>query len=159
MVSDNEISEGYKMISRKVLDGLFAKALEAAGAAYAPYSKIMVGAAILANDGRVFTGANVENASYGLSICAERTAGVSAVVAGARSWLGIAIAFVNGRAAPPCGACCQFLAEFAAYELAVAWGRSGNYESASLGALFPHAYRLVGDQSKPSTRQNDLRSS
>jgi cytidine deaminase len=130
------------MIPREVLDRLFVKAVEAARTAYAPYSGTMVGAALLTSDGRIFTGANVENASYGLSVCAERSAGISAVVAGARSWEAIAIAFVKGRAGPPCGACCQFLAEFASDDLTVMWGGEGGpCETALLGLLFPKAYK------------------
>jgi len=79
--------------------------------AYAPYSKYKVGAAIMVEDGRVFTGVNVENASYGLSICAERTAVFKAVSEGARKILAVAIC--TATAGSPCGACRQVLVEFA----------------------------------------------
>ena len=78
--------------------------------AYAPYSKFLVGAAVLTEDGSVFTGTNVENASYGLSICAERIAAGGAVAAGHRQITAVAIA--TKGATSPCGACRQFLAEF-----------------------------------------------
>jgi len=81
--------------------------------AYAPYSKFHVGAAILASDGtaqQTFTGCNVENASYGLAICAERAAACAAVAAGFRTFLGVAVA--ASPLASPCGACRQFLFEF-----------------------------------------------
>ena len=78
--------------------------------AYAPYSKYNVGAAILVEDGRVFTGVNVENVSYGLSICAERTAVFKAVSEGARKILAVAIC--TATAGSPCGACRQVLVEF-----------------------------------------------
>src|SRR5436309_1224300 len=85
------------------------RAVEALARAYSPYSKVRVGAALLAGDGRVFTGCNVESASYGLTCCAERTALVKAVSEGARSFRAIAIATDRRKAVMPCGACRQML--------------------------------------------------
>jgi cytidine deaminase len=79
--------------------------------AHAPYSKFQVGAAILTKSGKLFSGCNVENASYGLTICAERSAAVSAVAAGEKDWVAIAVATPGGHS--PCGACRQVLVEFA----------------------------------------------
>ncbi|XP_023344706.1 cytidine deaminase [Eurytemora carolleeae] len=80
---------------------------------YSPYSKFKVGAAILCSDGIVVTGCNIENASYGLSICAERTALVKAVSEGRKEFKGIAIAAdIQNEFVGPCGACRQFMAEF-----------------------------------------------
>lgn len=89
---------------------LVESALSVRKQAYAPYSKFLVGAALLTEDGTVFTGTNVENASYGLTICAERVAACSAVAAGHRKIKAVAVATAGG--ASPCGACRQFLAEF-----------------------------------------------
>lgn len=89
---------------------LIPAAISARQNAYAPYSKFLVGAAVLTEDGTVFTGTNVENASYGLTICAERIAAGAAVAAGHRQIKAVAVA--TKGAASPCGACRQFLAEF-----------------------------------------------
>jgi len=92
---------------------LLERAREARAAAYAPYSRFPVGAALLAADGRVFTGVNVENASYGLSNCAERTAVFKAVSEGVREFAAVAVAGPDdGVECSPCGACRQVLFEF-----------------------------------------------
>jgi cytidine deaminase len=93
---------------------LFRQARAAMKHAYAPYSHFHVGAAILLHDGRIFTGCNVENASYGLTICAERSAVFAAVAASPKKPEIMAVAVVNHRGVPcsPCGACRQVLAEF-----------------------------------------------
>lgn len=92
-------------------DRLVAEAREAASRAYAPYSKFAVGAALLGASGRIYTGCNVENASYGLTICAERVAVFHAVSQGERQFLAMGLS-VPG-AGSPCGACRQVLHEFA----------------------------------------------
>lgn len=81
--------------------------------AYCPYSKFQVGAALLCNDGTIFTGCNVENVSYGISICAERTAIVKAISSGNKNFKTIVVAADNGDTfVSPCGSCRQFIAEF-----------------------------------------------
>ncbi len=91
-------------------DELIAAACDVRQRAYAEYSKFLVGAAIRATSGEIFIGCNVENASYGLTICAERAAVFAAVAAGQRQFDAVAIATSGGH--PPCGACRQVLAEF-----------------------------------------------
>lgn len=98
---------------------LMRQAVRAAAASYSPYSHFSVGAAVLTSTGHTFTGTNVENASYGLTVCAERAAVFAAIAAGERRLRAVAVAAGRGRAAPPCGACLQVLAEFAGTELVV----------------------------------------
>jgi len=99
------------MVTDAQRDALIAVACEARGFAYAPYSEYRVGAAILTEEGRVFSGANVENAAYGSSMCAERTAVFKAVSEGARRIAAVAVCTANGGS--PCGSCRQVLVEFA----------------------------------------------
>jgi cytidine deaminase len=122
-------------------DELVALAAQARRHAYAPYSHFAVGAALLAKSGRVYTGANVENASYGLSVCAERVAVWKAVAEGERAFTTIAVVTENGVS--PCGACRQVLAEFAGDPqslrliVADAQGRRRTY---TLAELLPEAF-------------------
>ncbi|OGV64959.1 MAG: cytidine deaminase [Lentisphaerae bacterium RIFOXYA12_FULL_48_11] len=91
---------------------LLTDARTAANCAYAPYSKYRVGAALLTADDTIFTGCNVENSSYGLTICAERVAIFSAISAGKRKFKALAIVSKGKKSPSPCGACRQVLAEF-----------------------------------------------
>ncbi len=114
-------------------------------AAYAPYSRFAVGAAVRAGAGRIVAAANVENASYGLTICAERAAVCAAVAAG---WRRLdAVAIVTGGPAPvlPCGACLQVLAEFAGPDLLILSATARDMAHplrTRLGELLPRAFRL-----------------
>jgi cytidine deaminase len=108
-------------------------------AAYAPYSKFSVGAALLSRDGRMFTGANVENASYGLSMCAERAALYSAVAQGVRTFDAIAVAGPDGVVTLPCGACRQVLYEFAP-QLRVIYRDHSEIKILTLMQLLPEAF-------------------
>ncbi len=117
---------------------LLALARYAMEKSYSPYSGFAVGAALLCEDGRVFQGCNVENASYGMTMCAERTAVFKAVSEGERSFTAIAIAS-SGSAPWPCGACRQVLNEFAPrIRVLVTW--DGHTEEAPLSALLPHGF-------------------
>lgn len=113
----------------------------AMGRAYVPYSNFPVGAAILFEGGRTVTGCNVENASYGLSICAERTAMVRAIAEGAGRPVAIAIAGRDDVSCPPCGACRQFLAEFAP-EMDVILSSGGELKVMKLSSLLPETFVL-----------------
>ena len=125
---------------------LLETAAKAAENAYAPYSNFKVGAALLCADGEVFTGCNVENASYGLTNCAERTAIFSAVATGRRDFVSMAIV-ADGKSVPyPCGACRQVLSEFCREEFSVYVANTGqleNYEVACLTDLLPHRFKLI----------------
>jgi cytidine deaminase len=108
--------------------------------AYAPYSRFRVGAAVRAG-GRTHSAANVENASYGLTLCAERAAVAAAVARGARRIEAIAVASGTSPPTPPCGMCLQTLAEFAGPELPVILsGPRGALVRTTLGALLPRAF-------------------
>jgi cytidine deaminase len=120
-------------------DDLLERAKEVRENAYAPYSRFTVGAAIVTDDGAVFTGANVENASYGLGICAERSAAVAAVAAGYRDFRAIAIAGPETTETAPCGACRQFLNEFNP-QLDVAFTTPQGVTLTTLDKLLPDAF-------------------
>ena len=99
-------------IDESTVTELMKEAHKARDRAYAPYSRFNVGAALLFDDGIIVSGCNVENVSYGLSLCAERNAMTTAVSLGKKSPVAAAVVGEKGRLCPPCGACRQFLAEF-----------------------------------------------
>ena len=119
---------------------LFDLALEAANASYSPYSKFRVGAALLCADGSIFTGTNVENRSFGLTVCAERSALLSAVSAGKRSFTGLVIATPDADyPVSPCGACRQVLSEFLPPGAPIVFGCSrGKQVETTMGELMPY---------------------
>ena len=121
---------------------LYESAAAACEEAYAPYSGFAVGAAVTAEDGRTYTGVNIENSSYGLSICAERVAVFRAVADGARRITAVAVSS-SGDDASPCGACRQVLAEFAGDDVPVTFLRDGKELTRTLGELLPETFRLA----------------
>jgi cytidine deaminase len=126
-------------------DELIETARQALGHAHAPYSGYRVGAALLCADGTVFTGCNVENASYGLTNCAERTAVFSAITAGQTTFSAIAIASCGDPAPFPCGACRQVLAEFCPPDFPVHVAFADGYTTMALGELLPHQFGTSHD--------------
>lgn len=129
------------------------------GHAYAPYSHFRVGAALVAADGRIFTGANVENASYGLTVCAERNAVMAMVLAGAHDVRAIYVASDIAPPASPCGMCRQTLLEFAkdpATTRVVVISPRGHHDGWTLAELIPHGFtgdELARPRPTPTTRK------
>jgi cytidine deaminase len=129
-------------IEDDILDGLVAAARDARERFYAPYSRFAVGAAILAG-GSTFVGANIENASYPLSVCAERNAVGAMIIGGQRHIEAVAVVAGGDGPASPCGGCRQVLAEFAADDVPVASEHVDTGERVvwTLGELLPAAFR------------------
>ena len=121
---------------------LLAEARAAREMAYAPYSNFHVGAAVRTEDGRIFRGCNVENASYGLTTCAERVAIGSAVVAGAGKVEAVAVVLPDGLRATPCGACRQWLFEFNPAMRVLLAGPDDTVEVTTAAALLPGGFAL-----------------
>ena len=125
---------------------LWQTARDAAAHAYAPYSHFCVGAALLTADGEVYTGVNIENASYGATVCAERTALFHAVKEGKRKFVMLAVAATDadGRetGAPPCGICRQTLSEFCGKDFPVVFGTRERLQTVELSDLLPCAFSI-----------------
>ena len=121
------------------VDELVEAARAARANAHAPYSRFGVGAAVLAGD-RVFVGVNVENASYPLSVCAERNAVAAAVAAWEREFLAVAVVADDEEPTPPCGGCRQVLHEFGPGMLVVSENERGKRNEWTLADLFPDAF-------------------
>jgi len=131
-------------------DDLIAVALTARSNAYAPYSKFAVGAAVKCKSGAVFGGANVENRSFGLTICAERVAIGAAVSGGERDFAAIAVTADSDEPIVPCGACRQFLAEFNPDLIIVSATIRGARKIDRLSRLFPDPTRGILGHADPS---------
>jgi cytidine deaminase len=132
------------ILPQAALEDLLEMARQAAGRSYSPYSRFRVGAAIRLASGEVVTGTNVENVSYGLTVCAERSAVVRAV-----SQFGpdiridaVAIANLNGQPSPPCGACRQVLAEFIQHGAQVVFPTASGPRTMAFSELLPHGSDL-----------------
>ncbi len=141
-------------IDPALAERLLAAAREAATRAYVPYSGFPVGAAALTDGGTVVTGCNVENASYGLTVCAERVAAFTAAAAGHRTLRAVAVVAPRLRGVTPCGACRQVLNEFkpAADELVVILEGDAGPEQVPLGELLPRSF---GPRDLDRARQGD----
>jgi cytidine deaminase len=118
---------------------LIGSARDVRSRAFAPYSNFAVGAALLDSEGTIHTGCNVENISYGLTLCAERGAVMSAIAAGRRTFIALAIVADSDTPLSPCGACRQFLAEFAPDLPIISANLNGRHELLSLSTLLPRA--------------------
>ena len=127
------------------LERLRVAAMEVAARAYAPYSKFYVGAALLFDDGSVFTGCNVENVSYGLTSCAERNALFRAISERGPGPKIVAIAVTNAASAPcpPCGACRQVMAEFVTADAVVTFPGERGWETMPFAQIFPNSFHFV----------------
>jgi len=125
-------------------EALMTAARNASTHAYCPYSHFAVGAAVQAVDGRVFSACNVENASYGLSICAERNAVFQAIAAGARDIIAVAVYTPTSEFTTPCGACRQVLWEFAANADVVCGCDGSAHGRFTVASLLPHPFALSG---------------
>jgi cytidine deaminase len=128
-------------LSEAKIAALLDEADRARGHSYAPYSSFSVGAALLADDGTVTTGCNIENASYGATMCAERVALFSAVASGKRHFVAIAVTGSGDYPVMPCGLCRQALTEFAPDLTVIAANTAGGRELTSLAALLPRPFR------------------
>ena len=120
---------------------LYIIAKEALKNAYAPYSKFSVGAALLTGSGNIFTGVNVENSSYGATICAERTAFAKAISEGEKEFLAIAVTSSEGKAFP-CGICRQFMFEYGDDLRIIVGNNVDDIKSFTIKELLPYGFRL-----------------
>ena len=126
-----------------MISELIEKALEAREKAYAPYSKFKVGAAVLTAGGKIYTGCNVENASYPVGICAERFAMSKAVADGEREFTVIAIVGSGENYCMPCGMCRQFMAEFCKEDFEIIVAKSvDDYKIMKIGEILPYTFDL-----------------
>ncbi|MCI5899965.1 MAG: cytidine deaminase [Hominisplanchenecus sp.] len=134
-------------MTRETEEMLVREAYAAQERAYAPYSHFMVGAALLAENGRIYRGCNIENAAYSVSNCAERTAFFKAISEGERNFTAIAIAGnlegKPGDYCPPCGVCRQMMSEFCGKDFIILMARSlTDWKTCTLGELLPESFSL-----------------
>lgn len=130
------------MLTPSERERLVEEARKAKLKAYAPYSNYQVGAALLTDEGEIFLGANIENASYGLTVCAERNAIFKAILEGKRNFKALAVSVKEGDMPLPCGACRQVMAEFS-QEMEIILDLGEGMKVFTLNELLPHAFRLT----------------
>jgi cytidine deaminase len=136
-------------LSSETTQELLSSALRARDKAHAPYSKFAVGAAVLTENGEIFTGCNIENASYGATVCAERVAIFKAISAGHKSIKAIAVIADLPEPISPCGICRQVISEFGLDAIVVMANTKGKTNTSSMTELFPHAFKFSnGDKNK-----------
>lgn len=134
------MEDNYKL-STKTITLLFNESKKAATFSYSPYSKFRVGAALLCSDGQIYSSCNIENSSYGLTICAERSAIFKAISVGATSFVAIGIYSPDSKDyIYPCGACRQVLKEFAREATVICFNNEGEYKEFLLSSLLPNAF-------------------
>jgi len=138
-----------ELISKRVCQRLEKVARQSADQSYSPYSRFRVGAAVLASSGKIYGGCNVENASYGLCNCAERTAIFSAVAAGERSFDACVVYTPTDKPVTPCGACRQVLNEFGPSMALISICDSGAKLETTLEALLPYSFGPKNLKVKP----------
>lgn len=129
------------MAERKKEDALVARAKAAVRKAYSPYSGVKIGAAVLTSDGTIFTGSNIENSSYGLSVCAERNAIHKAVTEGGTDIVALAVVGKSEEFTRPCGACRQVMVEFNPRMKVLRRGLDGFSADTTAEALLPRAFK------------------
>jgi len=118
------------------------EAIDAKEKAYCPYSHLRVGAALLCGDGTIYTGANIENASFSLTICAERVAFIKAIMDGKKTFKTLTIASDSEDFPYPCGACLQFISEFVQDLEIILVNKFGEIKKETLKGLFPNPFRV-----------------
>ncbi len=128
---------------------LYALAKKVRENAYAPYSGFKVGAALFSESGKIYVGCNVENSSYGLTICAERAAIYNAISKGERAFKAIVICSDETNPVPPCGACLQVMAEFGDFDV-FSFNLEGKFLQMRLSDLLPYTFRLFNRPKRPS---------
>ena len=141
-----ETTSSETLLSEAVTDDLVAAAREAQASAYAPYSNFTVGAAVLLSDGTVYQGCNIENASFGLTVCAERVAIFHAVAAGRMDIAAIAVSTSAPKLCKPCGACRQVIAEFSRADnpiVIISTTQSGLSATETITDLLPDNFTLL----------------
>ena len=154
MSNKNDLPSSYP--PNEKFDELLMQAISAREYAYAPYSNYAVGAALVTTDGKIYTGCNIENASYTPSICAERTAMFKAISEGDFDFTAIAVVTVDGGA--PCGVCRQVMREFAPKLTVIIGDLAGNYRIFTLSDLLPRSFgpenlRMSSNQSTVRSEQ------